>query len=348
MARHAFIVGGTGQIGRAVAAQLLDHGWRVTLSSRGVRPRADDLTARGATIATVDREQPGALAMALAEGADAVVDTIAYTDVHADQLLAMEGDIGSLVVISSSSVYRDAAGRSLDNAEQRGFPDFPEPIKETQPTVDPGPDTYSTRKVALERRLLDRSKRPITIVRPGAIHGSHSNHPREWWFVKRMLDGRKVIPLAYRGRSLFHTSAVANIARLVHAALDHPGTRILNAADPVAPTVAEIGASIANQLDYRGTILPIDHGDEKGNAAVGWSPWSVPKPFVLSTEAAMALGCRPATTYEASIAETCDWLVAECEADWKQRFPVLAGYPLELFDYAGEDEFLETRPLSKF
>jgi NAD(P)-dependent dehydrogenase (short-subunit alcohol dehydrogenase family) len=38
MARQAFIIGGTGQIGRAVADNLLAHGWDVTLSHRGRRP----------------------------------------------------------------------------------------------------------------------------------------------------------------------------------------------------------------------------------------------------------------------------------------------------------------------
>lgn len=339
VAQDAFIIGGAGQIGRAVASELLDHAWRVTLCSRGERPQADDLIARGATIHRLDREQPGALVKALASGADAVIDTVAYTDFHADQLLAGESGVGAFVVISSCSVYCDHAGRTLDEAGEKGFPEFLEPITEEQSTVDPGPETYSTRKVALERRLLERASRPVAILRPSAIHGCNSIHPREWWFVKRMLDGRKAIPLAYQGRSRFHTAAAANIARLIRIALAHPATRILNAADPVAPTVAEIGALIARHLNYKGAILPIDLGDEKGAAAVGWSPWSVPGPFMLSTDAAEALGYAPATTYEASVPKICDWLVSEYSSDWKENFPTLANYPRELFDYAAEDEF---------
>jgi NAD(P)-dependent dehydrogenase (short-subunit alcohol dehydrogenase family) len=59
MARHAFIVGGTGQIGRAVAAELLSQGWDVTISSRGKRQLAEELLQRGAKFAVVDREVPG-------------------------------------------------------------------------------------------------------------------------------------------------------------------------------------------------------------------------------------------------------------------------------------------------
>ena len=35
----------------------------------------------------------------------------------------------------------------------------------------------------------------------------HATHPREWWFIKRALDGREAIPVAYAGKSVFHTSS---------------------------------------------------------------------------------------------------------------------------------------------
>lgn len=215
MARRAFIMGGTGQIGRAVAAKLLADGWQVALASRGQRAVPDELIALGAETVTLDREQPGALARTLRGGADAVIDTTAYDQHHADQLLEAQNDVGAFVVISSAGVYRDEKGRTLDEARENGFPAFPGPITEAQPTVDPGPETYSTRKIALERRLLDHTRRPTTVIRPCAIHGTHSTHSREWWFVKRMLDGRRVIPLAYRGQSRFHTTAAVNTAALI-------------------------------------------------------------------------------------------------------------------------------------
>jgi uncharacterized protein YbjT (DUF2867 family) len=62
---RAFIIGGTGQIGRAVTDQLLRKGWDVTVSHRGHRALSDDLIARGARLAVLDRDQPGALAGAL-------------------------------------------------------------------------------------------------------------------------------------------------------------------------------------------------------------------------------------------------------------------------------------------
>jgi nucleoside-diphosphate-sugar epimerase len=343
MSGHAFILGGTGQIGRAVAGGLLAAGWNVTVSHRGAHPPPEQLVERGARIAVLDRHNPGDLARALGTGADALIDTTAFDLGHARQLTAVQGSVGNFVVISSSSVYRDDLGRTLDEASQNGFPEFLEPVTETQPTVDPGPTTYSTRKIALERHLLDEAAAPVTILRPGAIHGPGSRFPREWWFVKRILDHRRAIPLAYRGTSRFHTSSVTNIAALIRAAVETPGRRVLNIADPSAPSVADIAAFIARHLDYDGRIVEVD--EQIYPPSVGRTPWSVPRPFVLDCQAALDLGYSPATTYGDAVKLVCDWLVATAgDGDWKERFPVLARSPRDLFDYAVEDGFFGTQP----
>jgi nucleoside-diphosphate-sugar epimerase len=274
LARRAFILGGTGQIGRAVARNLLDQGWRVVVAHRGRRSPPPELVEGGASVCILGREQPGDLAHALADGADALIDIVAFTRSHGDQLLNVQGSVGAFVVISSAGVYRDAAGRALDEAAQNGFPEMPEPIPETQSTVDPGPTTYSTRKVALERALLDLAVVPVTVLRRCAFHGIGSRYPREWWLVKRVLDGRRNIPVMYRGSSRFHTSAVANIAALVHTALEVPGSRVLNIGDPDAPSVAEIANLIARHLRYEGTFV---NASDSGNPSmIGGTPWSVP------------------------------------------------------------------------
>jgi nucleoside-diphosphate-sugar epimerase len=337
--RHALILGGTGQIGLALTETLLAAGWTVTVASRGQRGVPRDLAGRGVVSVALDRDEPGALRRALGRGADALIDVTAYGPAHGRQLLDVQRDVGSLVVVSSSSVYRDVAGRTLDEAVANGFPALPDPIAETQPTVAPGDATYSTRKVALEQVLLDAAAVPVTILRPAAIHGPGSIHPREWWFVKRMLDGRAVIPLAFDGQSRFHTTSVRNIAELARVALDVPGTRVLNIADPQAPSVAEIGAAIAAHLGYRGRFVLLP--DRGFPATIGRTPWSVPRPFVLDTAAARALGYAPVARYETSVGATCDELaqVAPHE-DWRARFPVLAGYGYDHFDYGAEDRAL--------
>jgi nucleoside-diphosphate-sugar epimerase len=341
MPRHAFILGGTGQIGRAVAGELVQRGWRVTVAHRGTRPLPTGLSERGVEVVFLDREKPGQLAEAVRSGADALIDTVAFGLDHARQLIEVQDSVGTFVVISSSSVYRDALGKTLDEARQNGFPDLPLPIPETQPTVDPGAATYSTRKVAVERALLDHATTPVTVLRPGAIHGPGSQLPREWWFVKRILDGRDVIPLAYRGTSRFHTTSVANIAALTRVVIEAPASRILNIADPSAPSVANIAAVISQHMGYTGHIVEVPGEDYP--PVLGRTPWSVPRPFVLDTKAAEGLGYAPATTYAEAVKLTCDWLVKTVsDGDWRERFPGIARSP-ELFDYSTEDRLLAAR-----
>lgn len=338
MPRHAFILGGTGQIGRAVASNLLSAGWTVSIASRGRRTLPEDLAALGAGFVALDRERPGELARVLGDGVDALIDMTAYDAGHGRQLLNVQSSVGALVVASSSSVYRDDAGRTLDEAAQNGFPELPDPIAETQPTVVPGDATYSTRKVALEQLLLDRATISVTILRPAVIHGPGSINPREWWFVKRVLDGRPAIPLAYEGGSRFHTSSVLNIAELTRIALDNPGARILNIADPEALSVTQIGAAIAAHMGYEGKFIPLT--DDIFPARIGRTPWSVPRPFVLDNRAALALGYAPVTGYAQAVAATCDELAQPSDYDWPSRFPILASYPYDLFDYEREEGVL--------
>ncbi|MDR1489693.1 MAG: NAD-dependent epimerase/dehydratase family protein [Desulfovibrio sp.] len=340
MKRHAFIIGGTGQIGYATALELINSGWRVTISCRRKTKIALNLIGKGVAMIQLDRNEPNALSKALGEGIDALIDTAAFDSLHAEQLLSLQDKIGALVVISSSSVYRDNAGRTLDEAGENGFPNFPEPIKETQFLVEPGPKTYSTRKALLECRLLVNPRIPIIILRPGAIHGIYSTHAREWWFVKRIIDKRSIIPLAYGGRSRFHTCSSLNIARLITFALANPKTGIFNVADPQALTVIQIGQAIALHMNYKGNLIPLEIGDAYGKSPVGWSPWSVAGPFVLDTSKAQKeFGNILTTQYEDTVDEICNWLVSESHEDWHINFPVLASYPMNLFDYTAEDQF---------
>jgi nucleoside-diphosphate-sugar epimerase len=301
------------------------------------------LLKRGAKVVTLDRDEHGALERALGAGADVLIDAVAYDDNHARQLLDVQSVLGSLIVVSSSSVYRDRRGRTLDEAAETGFPDLPNPIGEGDPTVDPGPQTYSTRKAALERALLDGAAISLTILRPVAVSGIGSAHAREWWFVKRICDRRPAILLAYSGRSRFHTTSVANIAALIRLATGLAGQHILNIADPEALPVSAIADEIALACGYPGRLIALPDVDVYP-PPIGRTPWSVPHPFVLDMSAAIALGYRAETGYAATVGPICDWLIRATEGkDWRAVFPELASYPYDLFDYRAEDAWLATR-----
>src|SRR6185437_4529957 len=71
---------------------------------------------------------------------------------------------------------------------------------------------YGTNKVAAEQVLLD-SGLPVTVLRPSKIHGPGTRQPREWVFVRRVLDGRPVVVLAHQGAGVDHPTASATSPR---------------------------------------------------------------------------------------------------------------------------------------
>ena len=125
MMSHAFLLGGTGQIGRATAAHLLDAGWAVTIAHRGLRPPPLTLLERGAIEVTLDRDEPGALARALGSGVDALVDAVAYDETHARQLLTFRAPWDrSSSFRHPASIATAAAGRST-RLRKRAFRSSP-------------------------------------------------------------------------------------------------------------------------------------------------------------------------------------------------------------------------------
>ncbi|MFB6847212.1 NAD-dependent epimerase/dehydratase family protein [Streptomyces sp. NPDC056373] len=340
--RRAVVIGAGGQIGKPAVAALLRDGWEVTAASRG-GGRQDDRPSEVRT-ARLDREDDAALGALIGDGCDLVVDLVAYGARHARQLTGWADRIGAAVVVSSASVYEDGKGRGFDTmGEPDGLPEYPVPITEDQVTVPPGDATYSTGKVALERELLAAADRlPTTVLRPAAVHGPYSPLPRELYFVKRNFDGRRRKVLAFRGESLYHTSAARNIAELIRLAADRPGSRVLNACDPQPPTVSQIGAAVDAVMGVETeTVTP----DGPAQASVGLTPWSVERPVLCDMSAAeRELGYRPVVTYPDSLPETVEWLTRRLsEQDWREAFPTLArAYP-DLFDYAAEDAWFAAR-----
>jgi nucleoside-diphosphate-sugar epimerase len=318
-------------IGRAAARALATDGWEVVAVSRsGTLP--EGLAELGVQSVVADREDDAQLRAALGSGADVVLDTVAFTREHGDQLNALEGLVASLVVISSASVYADDEGRALDG--EGDTPVMPVPILETQRTAEPGDATYSTRKAELEQTLLE-GPLPSTLLRACAIHGPGAKLPREVYFAKRAVDGRRRVAIAWNGESRFHTTSVANLAELIRLAATKPGDRALNAGDPEPPTTLEICHAIGGALDhdFEPVLLPGEAYD---------NPWATPahQPFVVSMDAAeQELGYRPVTTYPEAVRETCAWLVGELEGGRSWEGTYLEG----MLDYAAEDEAMASQ-----
>jgi nucleoside-diphosphate-sugar epimerase len=341
---RAVIIGGRGQSGRAIGERLVAAGWDVVATTSSEPP--EEGAVAGARWEVLDRNsgepesQVGALASVVPDGTDVVVDVMAFNARHAAQLIALGERIGSAVVISTLSVYSDAKGRSLEQADDDAFPEWPVPIPEDWTTLPAAEHGYSAGKVALEEALRAGAPWPVTIVRPGAIHGRHSKHLREWYFIKRALDGRRRVVLPYDGGSVFQPTATVNLAELVALAAAKPADRTLNCGDLDPPTVAEISEVVDELTGWKSerVLLP----GPPPSATVGGHPWAVPRPVVSDMERARSeLGYLPAASYAEALAVTVPWAIEATKGrDWREVFPALARYPEEQFDYEAEDAFL--------
>src|SRR5262249_50336909 len=150
MTKTGIVIGVSGQIGLAVARRMLSDGWSVRGLHNGNTALPDDLAEVDVVVG--DRNDDAALASVLSGGVDGVVDTIAFTSAHAQQLLRSADVIGALAVISSVAVYADADGHSIGN----GGPRWPTAIKESQ----------ALKRVLDDRRILPLKFRGLSRFHP--------------------------------------------------------------------------------------------------------------------------------------------------------------------------------------
>ncbi|MFC4856847.1 NAD-dependent epimerase/dehydratase family protein [Actinophytocola glycyrrhizae] len=333
---RAVILGGTGTIGRAVARRLLAAGWDVAVVGRDRSRLPTDVAAAGGRFAAADRDEAGAVAAVVDAGADLLVDCLCFTAAHARDLLPLLDDVGSTVMISTKAVYVDAAGNHVNSATA---PHFDGPIRESQPTMAPREDIdyrsgdgYGASKVAAERVLLD-SGHPVTVLRPSRVHGDGTSKPDEWVFVKRVLDRREVVVLARGGRGVDQTSAAANVAALTEVAANDPGTRILNSADPDAPSALEISRIVAAHLGHRWREVLLD---QHAPAGLGTHPWDRVPGIRLDMSAARELGYQPAGDYAATVTAELDWLVSAARLPPGFRHDYFA----PMLGYTAEDDYV--------
>ncbi len=341
---RAIVLGGNGQVGSAAAVKLVRAGWEVISTGQAETRFPQNLRDAGVLFIRSDRYGAGDLRQLLREGADVVVDCVGYTAEHVRMLLPFRQSIGSLVFVSSKAVYADDHGRHSNSDEP---PEFAAPVTEEQPTMTPSDIDYDSRegyganKVAAEHVLLD-SGVAVSVLRPSRIHGVGGTRPREWVFVKRVLDGRRHLLLARGGRGVNHPTAAVNLAALVEFCAARPATRILNIADPDAPDGLTISRLIAARLGHTWNEVLLDATAPED---LGDHPWNTLPPFVLDTSAAERLGFVPAGSYAETVGAEIDWLVKAARSGDPGRVLPLPGDPYfqPFFDYAREDAWLDGR-----
>jgi nucleoside-diphosphate-sugar epimerase len=262
------IIGGTRFIGPRLVHCLVTQGHEVAVFHRGRTTTAPPV---GVCSVVGDRHRLADYAEDFRRfGPDVVVDMILFTEEDARSSLATFRSIaGRFVAISSGDVYR---AYGVFSRLEFG-PLEPTPLNEDsslrqvlfpyRTTVEPGSEHYDYEKILVERAVRTDPKLPATILRLPMVYGPGDYQHRLAPYLKRMLDGRRVILLdegMARWRCL--RGYVDDVAAAVALAVTNPAAsgRVYNVAEPTAYTEAEWVSRIGAVVGWTGQIVSVPGG----------------------------------------------------------------------------------------
>lgn len=176
------ILGGTAQLGRAVAAAAVRDGHAVTCLARGRSGEVLD----GARWVEADRDDPDGLGTVRGRRWDCVVDLTRQPGQA--RRAATELDAGHRIFVSTVNVYADPSRPGDESGEL---------VPPLEAEVMSGPEDYGAAKVACERAVLDTGPERVLVVRPGLIGGPEDSTDRGSWWPWRMahpVQRRVLVP----------------------------------------------------------------------------------------------------------------------------------------------------------
>jgi nucleoside-diphosphate-sugar epimerase len=327
---RVLVIGGTRLSGPYLVRELLDRGHDAAVFHRG-RTEADlppqvthfhgDLADGDALRSAARRFRPTGLvhlwAMKPAD-VDVMIDTFA-------------GQLDRFILISSGDVYS-----AFEDIENRRPSAQPIPIPEdaplrTGPYLPPHPADYD--KLGAERSALAAAEAgtlPAVVLRYPAVYGPGAL--REWYWVKRILDGRPRIALPDAGLSVMHRGFAGNVAHAVALALEsaRPGT-VYNVGDEATYTARRITHLIAEIMGHSWEAISVP--------ASAWphgTPYSTPNHLLYDISRIRAdLGYRDLVPPEEALRLTVEHLAAN------PPDTMLPHLSPQAFDYAAEDDAIE-------
>jgi nucleoside-diphosphate-sugar epimerase len=179
------VLGGTVFLGRALARQAIAKGHDVTCAARGTSGDPVD----GARFVTVDRDDPDGL-RAVEGTFDAIVDVARKPSHVRHMVAALAGRAGHVTLVSSCSVYADAAtpGQTAQTAPllPPADPDHEDPAASAE--------EYGRCKVTCERLVQDGFEH-VFINRAGLIVGPEDPTGRfDYWVARHARGGEILAP----------------------------------------------------------------------------------------------------------------------------------------------------------
>ena len=328
---RVLVIGGTSFIGPPVVGRLVESGHEVTVFHRG---RTDDELPADVERILGDRRDLADFAGEFKRfSPEVVLDMIPMNERDGRTLVeTFRGIAGRVVAISSEDVYR-----AYDIVRRRhpGPPD-PVPLTEDSPLRErlypygrEGVGEYE--KILAEKAVTNDPDLPATVLRLPAVYGPGDFQHRLFPYLKRMDDGRPVIPLEKDMSDWRWTHGyVENVADAISLAVtnEKAANRTYNVGEPDALPWAEWVRSIGRAAGWSGEIKEVPAGSLPNNPMTGANP---EQHLVADTDhVRQELGYVEQVSRE----EALRWTVA-----WERANP-----PGEIdysrFDYAAEDAAL--------
>ncbi|MFQ6096022.1 MAG: NAD-dependent epimerase/dehydratase family protein [Candidatus Bathyarchaeia archaeon] len=253
------MIGGTRRCGPYIVEELLERGHSVVCYHRG---QHDISFSDRAEHIHGDRRDYAGFKKQMAEvKADLVIDMIAGDDKDVQGVIeAFRGRIQRYICISSFEVYEafEAAWKHIPSSQPVPIPE--DAPKRKQLHLYGHEIRYD--KILVEREALEANERgdfPVTILRWPALYGPRDTTPREWYYVKQALDGRRQIAIPDGGQALFPRGYFENMAHTVVLAVENQvaSGQVYNAADVDALSLRQIVEMIGEIMEHNWEIIPV-------------------------------------------------------------------------------------------
>src|SRR3990172_6238368 len=343
---NVLVIGGTGRIGPYVLRELLSRSHAVTIVHRGQHPLPLGLDVREVLVDR--RDAVRFVDLMRQERPDVVVDLFPGRAEDTQAVVeAFRGRIRTSVHVSAFDVYEqyiavDVFGAwAPDKYYRHQLAARPIPIREEAPLraqhFYPHPQVVAGfDKVFVERAISEASARgdfPATILRLAAIYGPAGysrDDPRlrEWYIVKRALDGRSRIAIPDGGRGIHHRVHYANAAHAVVLAVESPRAvgQAFNVGDTELLTVRQLVDRVAAHIGHTWEVVSVPRASMRG-----WYTLDADPPLILDlTKIRLLLGYQDVQAAAEGLNETVEYLVR-----------TRPGARHVTLDYAAEDALID-------
>ena len=332
------IIGGTRRCGPYLVEELLDRGHSVVCYHRGQHnisfsDRAEHIHG--------DRRDDAGFKKQMAEvKVDLVIDMIACDDKDVQGVIEAFSDrIQRYICISSFEVYEAFEAAWKHTASSQPVPIPEDAPKRKQLHLYGHERRYD--KILVEREALEAHERgdfPVTILRSPALYGPRDTTPREWYYVKQALDGRRQIAVPNGGQALVSRGYFENMAHTVVLAVENQAAsgQVYNAADVDALSLRQIAEMIGDIIGHSWEIMPVPRelmppAPRSQGLPYSCDPYDIEPHLLLDlTKIKIELGYHDLIRVRKAMENTVRWLVDN---------PPSHGWPP--VDYPAQDEAIK-------